>query len=60
VAAAVTLPHHNRRTEGVNTHTKMLKRQIYGRAGFDLLRHRTLLTARASPQATPPKARQSR
>jgi transposase len=41
--AAVTLPHHNGRTEGVNTKTKMLKRQMYGRAGFELLRHRILL-----------------
>ena len=35
--AAVTLPHHNGRTEGVNTRTKMIKRQMYGRAGFALL-----------------------
>ena len=28
--AAVTLPHHNGRTEGVNTKTKMIKRQMYG------------------------------
>ena len=35
--AAVTLPHHNGRTEGVNTKTKMIKRQMYGRAGFELL-----------------------
>ena len=42
--AAVTLPHHNGRTEGVNTRTlKMIKRQMYGRAGFTLLRHRILL-----------------
>jgi hypothetical protein len=40
--AAVTLPHHNGRTEGVNTRTKMIKRQMYGRAGFTLLRHRIL------------------
>ena len=33
--AALTLPHHNGRTEGVNTKTKMIKRQMYGRAGFD-------------------------
>jgi transposase len=43
VTAAVTLPHHNGRTEGVNTKTKMIKRQMYGRAGFALLRHRILL-----------------
>ena len=41
--AALTLPHHNGRTEGVNTKTKMIKRQMYGRASFDLLRHRILL-----------------
>ena len=41
--AALTLPHHNGRTEGVNTKTKMIKRQMYGRAGFALLRHRILL-----------------
>jgi hypothetical protein len=41
--AAVTLPHHNGRTEGVNTRTKLIKRQMYGRAGFTLLRHRILL-----------------
>jgi len=39
--AAVTLPFHNGRTEGVNTKTKMIKRQMYGRAGFTLLRHRS-------------------
>jgi len=41
--AGLTLPHHNGRTEGVNTKTKLLKRQMYGRAGFALLRHRILL-----------------
>jgi len=41
---AVTLPFHNGRTEGVNTRTKMIKRQMYGRAGFTLLRHRILLS----------------
>ena len=42
--AALTLPHHNGRTEGVNTKTKMLKRQMYGRASFTLLLlHRILL-----------------
>jgi transposase len=44
VTAAVTLPYHNGRTEGVNTRTKMIKRQMYGRAGFTLLRHRILLS----------------
>jgi transposase len=41
--AALTLLYHNGRTEGVNTKTKMIKRQMYGRAGFALLRHRILL-----------------
>ena len=41
--AALTLPHHNGRTEGVNNKTKMIKRQMYGHAGFTLLRHRILL-----------------
>ena len=43
VTAAITLDHHNGRTEGVNTKTKLLKRQMYGRAGIALLRHRILL-----------------
>ena len=43
VNAALTLPFHNGGTEGVNTKTKMIKRQMYGRAGFTLLRHRILL-----------------
>ena len=56
--AALTLPHHNGRTEGVNTKTKMIKRQMYGRAGFTLLRHRILLGL--SYIRSPPKMRQSR
>ena len=43
VSAALTLPHHNGRTEGVNTRTKRIMRQMHGRAGFTLLRHRILL-----------------
>jgi transposase len=42
--AALTMPFHNGRTEGVNTRTKAIKRQMYGRAGFELLRHRILLS----------------
>lgn len=42
--AALTTPFHNGRTEGVSTRTKMIKRQMYGRAGFALLRHRILLS----------------
>jgi transposase len=41
--AALTMPHHNGRSEGVNTRTKVIKRQMYGRAGFELLRHGILL-----------------
>lgn len=41
--AALTLPHHNGGTEGVNNKTKLIKRQMYGRASFPLLRHRILL-----------------
>ena len=43
VDAALTLPFHNGRTEGVNTRTKRIMRQMHGRAGFPLLRHRILL-----------------
>ncbi|MGI5292133.1 transposase [Nonomuraea polychroma] len=43
VTAALTLPHHNGRTEGVNTRTKRIMRQMHGRAGFELLRRRILL-----------------
>ena len=56
--AAVTLPFHNGRTEGVNTRTKMIKRQMYGRAGFTLLRHRILPALRHA--SSRPKVRQSR
>jgi transposase len=58
VTAAVTLPHHNGRTEGVNTKTKKIKRDMFGRAGFELLRHRILLGLRHLP--SPPELRQSR
>lgn len=43
VRAALTLPFHNGGTEGVNTKTKQIMRQMHGRAGFALLRHRILL-----------------
>lgn len=53
VDAAPTLPHHNGGTEGVNNKTKLIKRQMYGRASFlpsatgsswadDTLRHHRL------------------
>ncbi|WP_167468352.1 transposase [Streptomyces coelicoflavus] len=37
--AALTLPHHNGRTEGVNTKIRLLKPLMYGRVGHRLLRH---------------------
>ncbi|WP_405682072.1 transposase [Streptomyces sp. NBC_00057] len=37
--AWLTLPYNNGPTEGVNAKTKLIARQMYGRAGFDLLRH---------------------
>ncbi|MER5623839.1 ISL3 family transposase [Streptosporangium sp. NPDC002544] len=43
VRAALTLPYHNGGTEGVNTKTKRIMRQMHGRASFTLLRHRILL-----------------
>ncbi|HCT79613.1 MAG TPA: ISL3 family transposase [Micromonosporaceae bacterium] len=43
IRAALTLQYHNGGTEGVNTKTKRIMRQMHGRAGFPLLRHRILL-----------------
>jgi hypothetical protein len=40
---ASELSHHNGRTGGVSTRTKRIMRQMHGRAGFHLLRHRVLL-----------------
>src|SRR5262245_54136828 len=42
--AGLTLPHSNGPTEGTINKIKMLKRQMYGRAGFALLRKRIPLT----------------
>lgn len=42
VNAGLTSPYRNGRTEGVNTRTKRIMRQMHGRAGFDL-RHRIRL-----------------
>ncbi len=41
--AGLTVPYSNGPIEGVNTKTKLIKRQMYGRASFQLLRHRILL-----------------
>jgi transposase len=45
VRSALTTPWSNGQAEGQVTRLKLLKRQMYGRAGLDLLRHRTLLAA---------------
>ncbi len=41
--AAVTLPWSNGPTEGVVNKIKLVKRQMYGRESFELLRRRVLL-----------------
>ena len=45
VRAALELPYSNGQTEGQVTRLKLLKRQMYGRAKFDLLRQRVLHAA---------------
>lgn len=42
VVAAITQQASNGPTEGANTKLKLIKRVMYGRAGFPLLRHRVL------------------
>ena len=44
VVAGLSLPYSNGPIEGANTKFKLLKRQMYGRAGFALLRQRILLS----------------
>ena len=48
VQAAFTLPYSQGQTEGQITRLKALKRQMFGRANFDLLRQRFLLSAATS------------
>ncbi|GAA2682428.1 MULTISPECIES: transposase [Actinosynnema] len=43
VTAAITLDHHNGRTESMKTKSELLKCQMHGRASFALLHHRILL-----------------
>ncbi|WP_244945689.1 transposase [Couchioplanes caeruleus] len=50
VAAGLTLPHSSGPVEGNVDRIKRIKRQMYGRAGFDLLRKRVLLTTSARTQ----------
>jgi transposase len=44
VTAGLSLPFSNGPIEGTNNKFKLLKRQMYGRAGFALLRQRILLS----------------
>jgi transposase len=45
VTAGLTLPFSSGPVEGNVNRIKMTKRQMYGRAGFDLLRKRVLLAS---------------
>jgi transposase len=45
VKAALTLDVSNGPVEGLNNRLKMLKRQMFGRAGLDLLAKRFILTS---------------
>jgi transposase len=45
VRAALTMPWSNGQAEGQITRLKLVKRSMYGRANFDLLRRRVLLAA---------------
>jgi hypothetical protein len=42
--AGLSLPHSNEPIEGANTKVKLLNRQMYARAGFELLRQRIRLS----------------
>ena len=45
VRAALTTPWSNAQAEGQITKLKLIKRMMYGRAGFELLRRRVLCAA---------------
>jgi transposase len=45
ISAALTTPWSNRQTEGQVNRLKLIKRQMFGHASFDLLRRRILLAA---------------
>jgi transposase len=45
IRAALTTPWSSGEAEGQITRLKLIKRQMYGRASFDLLRRRVLLAA---------------
>ena len=54
VAAALQLPWSNGMVEGQVHRLKLIKRQMYGRASFDLLRLRVLQSVSARPVPTHP------
>ena len=45
ISAALTMPWSNGQTEGQVNRLKLIKRQMFGHASFDLLRRRVLLAA---------------
>ena len=47
VVAAMVMPYSQGQTEGLVNKLKLIKRQMYGRATFDLLRQRVLYAAAA-------------
>ena len=54
VRAALTEPWSSGQAEGQVNRLKLLKRQSYGRASFDLLRRRVLMAARSTQSAGEP------
>ena len=53
VTNGLTMPWSSGPVEGRVNHIKMIKRQMFGRAGLPLLRKRVLLTARSWPRRGP-------
>jgi transposase len=53
VRAALTLPYSNGQTEGQVQRLKVLKRTMYGQAGFELLRKRMLYHEQSIPIPQP-------
>jgi transposase len=54
VTAGLALPYSRGALEGKNCKIKYLKRLMYGRANFDLLRNVTLLNRQTPPNVTAP------
>ncbi len=52
VTNGLTMPRSSSPVEGRVNHVKMIKRQMFGRAGLPLLRKRVLLTAKTQPTTT--------